>query len=107
MASIYFQSHEIAIYRQRRIGATNRYAMSATLTAYKADIQPAGVERIQLADGRFGSVWQAFIDPSVNLKEGDQVVANGKRYSVQGITKWDGAGLLSHQELTLISQDGN
>lgn len=106
MASIYFQSHEITIYRRKRIGGTNRYSMSATLTAYKADIQPAGVERTQMADGRFGSVWQGFVDASVNIKEGDQVVSSGKRYSVQGVTKWDGAGLLAHKELLLVSVDG-
>lgn len=105
--AIFFPSNEIQIYRKRRIGSSNRYSMSATLTGSRADIQPAGVERIQMADGRFGSVWQGFVSENVNLKEGDQIVSSGKRYSVQGITKWDGAGLLSHQELLLVSVDGN
>lgn len=109
MASIYFKSHEITIYRQRRKGNTDRYGMSATFTSYNADIQPESrSERLEMAGGRFGTVWTAYIDESVNIKEGDQVVDGyGKRYSVKGVVKWQGAGLLSHQELTLVSKDGN
>lgn len=109
MASIYFKSHEIQIYRQRRKGSSNRYGMSATFTGYYADIQPESrSERVEMAGGRFGTVWTAYIDEDVNIKEGDQVVDGyGKRYSVKGVVKWQGAGLLSHQELTLVSQDGN
>lgn len=106
MASIYFKSHEITIYRKRRKGSSDRWVMSATFTAKQADIQPAGVERIQMADGRFGSVWQGFVDSGVAIREGDQVVSSGKRYSVQGVTTWDGAGLISHKELLLVSLDG-
>jgi hypothetical protein len=48
----------------------------------------------------------AFIEATVDVKEGDQIVtADGKRYSVKGIQKWQGAGLLDHIELTLTSQD--
>ncbi len=107
--AIFFDSHEIQIYRQRRIGTTDRYSMSATFTGYNADIQPESrLERLEMAQGRFGTVWTAYIDEDVPIKEGDQIVdANGKRYSVKSIVKWDGAGLLSHQELILVSQDGN
>lgn len=107
--TLFFKSHEITIYRQRRIGTSNRYGMSATFTSYYADIQPESrSQRLEIAQGRFGSVWTAFIDEDVNIKEGDQVLdSSGKRYSVAGVIKWQGAGLLSHQELTLISKDGN
>lgn len=81
--------------------------MSATLTVYNADIQPSGVERTQMAEGRFGQVFDAFVDATIDIKEGDQLVANGVKYSVKGVTKWDGAGLLSHKELLIVSQDGN
>lgn len=107
--TIFFSSSDIQIYRRRRIGSTNRYAISATLTVYNADIQPAQPERIQLEDGRFGTVYETFMDATIDVKEGDQVVDidTGKRYSVKGIVKWSGAGLLDHQEITLVSQDGN
>lgn len=107
--TIFFASHEITIYRRRRIGATNRYAMSATFTAYNADIQPAGVERIEMVAGRFGSVFDAYVDESVSVREGDQVVdtTTGKRYSVKGVTQWHGASLLGHTQLILVSLDGN
>lgn len=83
--------------------------MSATFTAYNADIQPESrSERLEMADGRFGTVWTAYIDEDVNIKEGDQVIdGDGKKYSVKSVVKWQGAGLLSHQELTLVSRDGN
>lgn len=82
--------------------------MSATFTVYNADIQPESrPERLEMTNSRFGTVWVAYIDEDVNIKEGDQLVAGGKRYSVKGVQKWEGAGLLSHQELTLVSQDGN
>lgn len=108
--TVYFQSHNIEIFRKRRIGSTNRYSLSATLTAYKADIQPEGrPDRIEMAGSRIGAVWTAFVDPSVDIKENDElhVVDTDKVYSVQGVILWDGAGLLSHKELTLVSQDGN
>lgn len=104
--TIFFASHEITIYRTRRKTGTDRYALSATLTNYYADIQPASIERTQAIEGRFGAVWDAFVDPSVDIKEGDQVVdGDGKRYSVKGISHWQNAGLLDHKELTLVSID--
>lgn len=106
MANLYFKSHQITIYRQRRIGSSNRFGISATFTVYDADIQPAGAERLEMANERFGSVYTAFLDANVNIKEGDQVVASGKKYSVKGVTTWQGAGLLDHKELVLVSQDG-
>lgn len=106
--TIYFKSHEIQIYRTRRKAGTSRFTLSATFTVYQADIQPESrPERLEMANSRFGTVWTAFVDEDVDIKEGDQVVADGKRYSVKGVQKWSGAGLLSHQELTLVSQDGN
>jgi hypothetical protein len=107
--TVFFKSHEITIYRQKRIGSSNRYSMSATFTGCYADIQPESrPERLENAQGRFGTTWTAYIDEDVDIKEGDQVVdGQGKRYSVTGVIKWQGAGLLSHQELTLVSKDGN
>lgn len=104
--TLFFASHEIQIYRTRRKGSTNRYAMSATFTSYKADIQPANQERIELSDGRFGKTFVAYIDSNADIKEGDQLVTNGKRYSVKGVSRWEGAGLLDHLELIITSQDG-
>lgn len=103
---VYFKSHEITIYRQRRKGSSNRFGFSATFTSYYADIQPSGIERVQMTDGRFGSVHTAFVEQSVDIQEGDQVVADDKRYSVKGISTWQGAGLLDHKELILVSLDG-
>jgi hypothetical protein len=105
--TIFFKNHEIQIYRKRRITGTDRYNMSATYTAYAADIQPATRERIEMFNGRWGAVFTAFIDASIDIKENDQVLTeDGKRYSVKGVQKWSGAGLLDHIEMVLVAQDG-
>jgi len=81
--------------------------MTATYTAYSADIQPATKERVEMFDGRFGSVYTAFIDASIDIKEGDQVVTGaGHKYSVKGVQRWSGAGLLDHLEIVLVARDG-
>lgn len=105
--TMYFPSHSITIYRRRRIGSTNRYAMSATFTAHSADIQPASQERIESVQGRFGATFQAFIDPSIDIKEGDQLSVEGytHKFGVKGVSQWEGAGLLDHKELILVSID--
>lgn len=107
--TIFFNSHDIQIYRRRRRTGSDRYGMSATLTVVPADIQPASLERAEFAGGRFGATYDAFVDESIDIKEGDQCVdtATNKRYSVKSVTQWDGAGLLSHKELILVSLDGN
>lgn len=106
----YFNNADIEIFRKRRIGSTNRFSMSATLTAYRADIQPEGrPERIEMAGARYGTLWTCFVDANVDIKENDEIhiVDTGKVYSVKGVQIWSGAGLLDHQELTLVSEDGN
>lgn len=107
--TIFFNSHDVAIYRKRRRGSTNRFGLSATLTVVDADIQPSSLERAQMANGRFGATYECYMDASIDIKEGDQVVdtATNKRYSVKGVSEWDGAGLLSHKEIILVSEDGN
>ena len=104
--TLYFPSHEISIYRTRRKGSSDRYGLSATLTAYQADLQPASIERTQSVEGRIGSVFDAFVDVDVDIKEGDEVRSGGKRYSVKGISRYENAGLLDHKEITLEAQDG-
>lgn len=106
--TLFFDSHDVQIYRKRRKGNSDRYGLSVTLTVTQADIQPASLERTQASEGRIGAVYQAFLDRSIDVKEGDQIVdtATEKRYSVKGVTTWEGAGLLDHKELTLQSEDG-
>lgn len=107
--SIHFITSTFEIFRKRRIGSTNRYSMSATLTAYHADIQPEGnPERVGMDASRYGSVWTAFVDTSVDIREGDEIhiVDTDKIYSVKGVIEYAGANLQDHKELTLVSQDG-
>lgn len=105
--TIFFHSHDLTIYRRRRRSSTDRYGLSVTLTVAAADIQPASIERAAASEGRYGAVWDAYIDRNIDIKEGDQVVdtSTGKRYSVKGVSNWDGAGLLDHKELVLMSLD--
>lgn len=111
MSNLFFSNHQIQIYRRRKIGSSDRYSMSATFTAYQSDIQPATQERTEFVQGRFGATYTAFVDASVDIKEGDQAhilsgTYAGKVFSVRGVNHWEGAGLLDHIELILTSQDG-
>lgn len=104
--TLFFKSSDITIYRQRRKAGTDRFVMSATFTGYSADIQPASPTRTEMVEGRFGKTYLAFVEASVDIKEGDQVqVTGGRRYSVTGVSTWQGAGLLDHKELILTAQD--
>lgn len=106
--TLFFRNSEIEISRRRRITNTNRFNLTVTYTAYPADIQPASNTRIQLTGGRFGASFTGFVEVNVDIKEGDQIVdGDGKKYSVQGVQKWQSAGLLDYQELILVAQDGN
>lgn len=104
----HFTNATFEIFRKRRIGVTNRYAMSATLTAYQGDIQPESrPDRLQMQAGSVGSVWTAFVDTSVDIREGDEIhiIDTDKVYSVKAVIEWNG-NLQDHKELTLMSQDG-
>lgn len=104
---LYFPSHAITIRRLRSIGG-GKSNFSATFTVYAADIQPAGLDREnQIAPGRVGAVYEAFVDSGVQVREGDQIDSGGVRYSVRAVTSWQGAGMLDHKHLILVSQDGS
>ena len=105
MSTLFFPSSQIQIVRRRRIAGTDRFAMSATYSVLPADIQPATKERMEMFSGRFGTVFTAFVDITVDVKESDQIVSGGKKYSVKGVQKWQGAGLLDYIELVLVAQD--
>lgn len=105
--TLFFRNHEIVIFRRRRKGSSDRYGMSATFTVFNTDIQPASQERVEFVQGRIGATFTAFVDATVDIREGDYVhTEDGKVYAVKGVQVWEGAGLLDHIELTLTSQDG-
>lgn len=111
MSTLYFKNSEIIILRSRRIGSTHRVSMSATFTAMPADIQPASPERAGFINGRPGHTFVGFLDTPYLIREGDKVVTltnshtRDKVYMVKGVSYWQGAGLLDHQELDLVSED--
>jgi hypothetical protein len=102
--TIFFPSHAITIRRLRSIGS-GKSNYSATFTGYYADIQPVGPDRIDQVNGRLGQTYEAWVDATVNVKEGDQVDSGGVRYSVKAVNYFHGAGLLDHKYLLLVSQD--
>lgn len=73
--SVFFASHDITIRRLRKTsGYSSNY--SSTYTSYEADIQPADVDRVGLVDGgRIGTLYEAWVNPDVPIKEGDQIVS--------------------------------
>lgn len=105
--TVFFANHEITIYRERKKSTTPyRVSMSATFTAYQADIQPSTDARTEFSQGRFGATFTAFVDASVDIKEGDQIhTEDGKVYAVKGIRKFEASGILEHKELLITSQD--
>jgi len=106
---LYFPNNEIQIYRFRRKGATDKLAYSATLTVYDADIQPSAPGRTELESGQTDAVFTAFVDVTADVKEGDElrVIGTTKIYTVQGVSRWEGAGILDHIELALTAKDDN
>lgn len=109
--TLFFVNHQIQIYRRRRKGTSDRYGLSATFTAYSADIQSMSPDRAQYVQGRFGATFDAYLDTSADIKEGDQVhviggIYDGKVFSVKGVEHWEGAGLLDHTHIVMVAQDG-
>lgn len=103
--TIFFPADSITIRRERNFGGGLKFKFSATYTAYPADIQPVEAERVNLFGGRIGKTYEAWIDSSVDVKEGDQIVNDGETYSVTAVSTFQGAGLLDHTSLILIKQD--
>lgn len=108
--TLYFTNANITILRSRQIGSSHRFSVSATFTAMPATIEPASPERTEFINGRPGHVFTAFVDITYRILEGDRIVVmnddntRGKEYEVKGVGYWQGAGLLDHQELTLVSE---
>lgn len=104
--SIYFNSHQIIIKRERNTSGL-KYVLSATFTAYDADIQPVEGSRLNEVGGRIGKTYEAFIDATNPIKEGDhiQIIESGKRYAVKAVSTWESAGLLDHKHLIIEAQD--
>lgn len=103
---IYFASHQIII-RRLKTRAAHKWAYSATFTTYDADVQPITSEREGLPTGQIGKLYEAWIDVTVLVKEGDQVqtLTDSKIFNVKGVSIYSGAGLLDHKYLILIAQD--
>ena len=102
--TVFFASHQITIRRLRPFGAAKQN-FSATYTAYSADIQPLQAPRVNDVNGRIGKTYEAFVDATVDVREGDQIDAAGVRYSVKAVMYFHGAGLLDHKQLIIESQN--
>lgn len=109
--TLFFTNHEVTVYRNRRIGSNNRWTMSATGTVEPADITPASLERTEFENSAVGKVYICYMETDVNIKEGDEVVItdssslNAKRFSVKGVSRWEGFGIVDSKEITLVSKD--
>lgn len=101
---MFFPSHSITIRRLHSIG-NNKTDFSATGTVQQADIQPLQGQRVNDVGGRIGRTYEAYVDPSVDVKEGDQIDSEGTRYSVKAVIYYHGAGLLDHKMLIIESQN--
>lgn len=110
MSTLYFTNSEIIVLRTRRIGATDKWTMSATFTAMPATIEPVSPERTEVLNGRPGHLFTAFVSTDHHIKEQDRIITldetgqRDKQYEVTGVSYWEGAGMLDHQELTLMDE---
>lgn len=109
MATLYFTNSSIIILRSRARAGSNIVSMSATFTTLAADIQPAAPERAEFLNESPGHVFTAYVSTDYLIKEADRLVvvennARSKTYEVRGVNYWEGAGLLDHQELTIVSE---
>lgn len=102
--TMFFASHQITIRRLRSVG-NRKTNYSATYTVYDADIQPIEGSRVNDVNGRIGATYEAWVDPEIDIKEGDQIDSGGTRYSVKAVSYYHGAGLLDHKHLILESRN--
>lgn len=104
--NLYFPSHRIIIRRQRNKSGL-RYGISATGTVQDLDLQPIEGERVNLVGGQIGKTYEGWLDSTIDVKEGDQIkiTDTGKIFSVKAVSLYEGAGLLDHKHLILMSQD--
>ncbi len=109
MASLFFTNSTIQIYRNRRIGSTNRYTVSATGTVHLSDITPASLERTEFQNQAIGKTYIGYVEVDVDIKEGDEAVVDSgdlsTRYSVKGVSRWEGFGIVDCKELILVAKD--
>lgn len=106
--TLFFPSHRIQPVRGRQIGGLQKWSYSATFTVLSADIQPMAPGRVQFVDGgRIGATFECWVESDVDIKEGDRIVDvdTGKKYSVRGVSVWEGAGMLDHKHIILVSQN--
>lgn len=109
--TLFFTNHEIQVYRNRRIGNANRFSISATGTVLPIDITPASLERSEFQNTAIGKTYIGYVEADNDVKEGDDIVVtdssdlNSKRYSVKGVSRWEGFGIVDCKELTLVSKD--
>ena len=101
--TVFFPSHSIIIRRLRPYGAAKQN-FSATYTGYSANIFPIQGARVNDVGGRIGKTYEAFVDATVDIREGDQIDSNNIRYSVKAVSLYQGAGLLDHKHLILETQ---
>lgn len=109
--TLYFTNSQIIILRNRpRSAGSYKTTLSSTFTAVAADIQPASPDRVQFINARPGHLFTAFVGTEYLIKEGDRLVVlnsdhtRGKKYEVRGVSYWQGAGLLDHQELDIVDE---
>lgn len=109
--TLFFTNHQIQVYRNRRIGSANRFNVSATGTVLPADITPASLERSEFENTAIGKTYIGYVESSNDIKEADEVVIVdstslvNKRFSVKGVSTWEGYGIVDCKELTLVSKD--
>lgn len=83
----------------------NRSVFSATGTAdgYFASVQEPRPDRIQMYGGQIGNVFECYVEEDCPADDGDQVVKDGVKYSVQNVKVMD-FGVQHYKRLTIVKR---
>jgi len=102
----YFLSKIITLRRLKSVDI-NRSVYSATGTAdgYPASQQEPNPNKVQMYGGQIGNLWECYVEDCPAL-EGDQVVIEGQKYSVQNMRVED-FGSLAYKRLTIVKSGNN
>lgn len=102
---MFFFDKSVTIRRLRKNADGYRSAISATMTAYQASLQVANDEKTQMAGGEIGKVYSLYTDVACPMKEADEAVVDGVKYSVKGVGDAFNFGSLEHKRYIVVKEE--
>ena len=102
--SQFFFDKSVIIRRLRKIDQY-RTAISATFTAFQGSLQIMSDDKAQLAGYEIGKTFTLYTDALCPMKEADEAIVDGKKYSVAGVSDDTFTfGSLSHKRYRVVKE---